>query len=1051
MEIWKILGIEPTKEEEEIRDAYRRQLPLHHPEEDPEGFQQLREAYQKALDSLKEEEAPKEENEITRWIDKVKEVYEDFAKRIDISCWKKLLEDDVCIGLDSAKEASEQLLVYFMDHFCISHEVLALLAEHFCWFENKQELFTKFPENYMEFILSNAAYEDRIRHSLFQVEPGKDYTAFINTYLDFHVAIERNDMEKIPELLKTLLDMEIDHPDFTILRVRYALIQEDYDTAMELAVNLLETGPRDRQTYYCVARVYLAEEKPDEAREYFDKIYQENDQDMGAIVGIGECLFAQKKYSEALEYMTKAQKIDEYNSYVYSMLVSIHGALLEQYKQELSEKGENEELLWKAANSAYESRQYKAAITYLEKISPKKEEEEEYYRILGDSNEELEQYNESIEAFKSRLEYAKEKAPAYADLGLAYKMKGDFTEALKCYDAGFLEDPKLVALYYRKAAILNKQEKYNETLELCDKGLKLDPEMPNLYYHKGEAYYRMGDFQEAVENCDQALERVFYGEAYLIKGKIFYATEQYEEAINLVENLRKNEYEPSELLLLQVRTLRKLERYEEEEEILKEVLLKEDLEQKDLFYREYSLLFCDRADYPNALIQIQKAIQTAPEEDNYCYTEAYIFKRLKKYDQAIEIFKRFIQEDKADDFDYCRLADVYKDKGEYENSVKAYEKAIEINPTNNYAHSEVADVYELMENFEAAIQHMDEQLKIAEGEYYFLQRGFFHGKLRHQEQAIKDYNEVLRLNPENGYANNNLGCEYRDMGDLETAVPYFEKAYELNDKENKHWYLNLGRAYGRLGKTKEAFEVYKKGSLVFPDDPKFYDFMADMCLELEQWEEAAKYYKKYGEMSGNKAYMYRQLADAYEDIKDKKEILEYFKLAIKADKKSMRNYSHMASYYQYKLKDYKNAVKYYKKALALDGEDIDILCRLSRNCQKIGKETKSYLKKAVELALKNIEKDDRCPCYYEQAGEAYLLLKNYEKAIEYLKKSIELGKLHTTCPTYGCYEGIYYLGEAMEETGELQAALQYYQQAYDLFDCDHYKEAIERVKQILSK
>ncbi|MDR3071923.1 MAG: hypothetical protein LBU41_00330 [Clostridiales Family XIII bacterium] len=48
--IWEILGIEPTTERGEIKKAYHQRLPLHHPEEDPEGFRQLREAFDTAIE-----------------------------------------------------------------------------------------------------------------------------------------------------------------------------------------------------------------------------------------------------------------------------------------------------------------------------------------------------------------------------------------------------------------------------------------------------------------------------------------------------------------------------------------------------------------------------------------------------------------------------------------------------------------------------------------------------------------------------------------------------------------------------------------------------------------------------------------------------------------------------------------------------------------------------------------------------------------------------------------------------------------------------------------
>ncbi|MFP9228738.1 J domain-containing protein [Pectobacterium cacticida] len=45
---WQYLGIEPTQDLDSIRQAYRQKIPQFHPETDPEGFKQLREAYDTA-------------------------------------------------------------------------------------------------------------------------------------------------------------------------------------------------------------------------------------------------------------------------------------------------------------------------------------------------------------------------------------------------------------------------------------------------------------------------------------------------------------------------------------------------------------------------------------------------------------------------------------------------------------------------------------------------------------------------------------------------------------------------------------------------------------------------------------------------------------------------------------------------------------------------------------------------------------------------------------------------------------------------------------------
>ena len=49
MNCWKVLGIEPTQNKKEIKKAYAKLLKQYHPEENPEEFKQIQEAYQQCL------------------------------------------------------------------------------------------------------------------------------------------------------------------------------------------------------------------------------------------------------------------------------------------------------------------------------------------------------------------------------------------------------------------------------------------------------------------------------------------------------------------------------------------------------------------------------------------------------------------------------------------------------------------------------------------------------------------------------------------------------------------------------------------------------------------------------------------------------------------------------------------------------------------------------------------------------------------------------------------------------------------------------------------
>lgn len=70
-DLWSILGLSPdTADEKQVRSAYARLLKVHRPDQDPEGFQRLRMAYEQALKWLQQRSLPDDDD----WADHVVDV-----------------------------------------------------------------------------------------------------------------------------------------------------------------------------------------------------------------------------------------------------------------------------------------------------------------------------------------------------------------------------------------------------------------------------------------------------------------------------------------------------------------------------------------------------------------------------------------------------------------------------------------------------------------------------------------------------------------------------------------------------------------------------------------------------------------------------------------------------------------------------------------------------------------------------------------------------------------------------------------------------------------
>lgn len=75
---WQVLGIEATTDTDAIRQAYLALLPSFHPETDPQGFKQLREAYENALQGTTSPAITVvEEDPDTPWVNYLREIFGD--------------------------------------------------------------------------------------------------------------------------------------------------------------------------------------------------------------------------------------------------------------------------------------------------------------------------------------------------------------------------------------------------------------------------------------------------------------------------------------------------------------------------------------------------------------------------------------------------------------------------------------------------------------------------------------------------------------------------------------------------------------------------------------------------------------------------------------------------------------------------------------------------------------------------------------------------------------------------------------------------------------
>jgi tetratricopeptide (TPR) repeat protein len=102
---------------------------------------------------------------------------------------------------------------------------------------------------------------------------------------------------------------------------------------------------------------------------------------------------------------------------------------------------------------------------------------------------------------------------------------------------------------------------------------------------------------------------------------------------------------------------------------------------------------------------------------------------------------------------------------------------------------------------------------------YHFNLGVYYQKMGNIANAIKEYEAVLMLDPNNAEAHNNLGVIYREKNELDKAAEHYQFVVSLNPgMEEAH--NNLGVIYYLKGNYREAGAEYRKALELNPGNLK---------------------------------------------------------------------------------------------------------------------------------------------------------------------------------------------------------------------------------------
>ncbi|XP_039712438.1 tetratricopeptide repeat protein 6-like [Pteropus medius] len=530
------------------------------------------------------------------------------------------------------------------------------------------------------------------------------------------------------------------------------------------------------------------------------------------------------------------------------------------------------------------------------------------YTLLAKSQMKAKRSKEAVRMFKKALDIFShsDKGPnavaASADclynLGLCYMDEGNLQMAFDCFTKAVKANPDLAEGFYQRGLCKVKLRKDSSILDF-NRAITLDPKYYEAYLSRVAFYGLKGRYSKAILNCNEAIK--IYPQsvrAYIYRGVLKYYNKTYKLAITDLTtaiNMDKNSYVAFYNRALCFTRIGELRMALTDYGIVLLLNAGETVTLNTFINR--GLIYEELEQYSFALEDFKQAALISKTNVGLCQATAMCYYRNKEFEEAVNFFTWAININPCFLDAYVGRGNSYMEYGHDEATkqaqkdflralhfdptyikarislgynLQAQEKfqkawhhftvAIEVDPKSYLAYEGRAVVcLQMSDNF-AAMQDINTAIKINTTAEFLTNRGVIHEFMGQQQNAMKDYQAAVSLNPTYSLAYFNAGNIYLHHRQFSQASDYFSKALKF-DPENKCAMMNRAIANTILKKYEEAREDFANVVENCPFWAAVYFNRAQLYCCLKQYELAEEDLSKALSLKPNDALVYNLRAE----------------------------------------------------------------------------------------------------------------------------------------------------------------------------------------------
>jgi tetratricopeptide (TPR) repeat protein len=224
------------------------------------------------------------------------------------------------------------------------------------------------------------------------------------------------------------------------------------------------------------------------------------------------------------------------------------------------------------------------------------------------------------------------------------------------------------------------------------------------------------------------------------------------------------------------------------------------------------------------------------------------FNELKDYDRALLNYNRCVAVDSTFEVVYCNRGILYFNMQKYKEAIKDFDKALLFNPANANALIGRANTLSSLNMFDKALVDYNTFITLIENNpnkyqiasnltsaYHW--RGVAESNLGKNDDAIRDFNKVLDLEPQRYESYYWRGLAYNNKKMLPQAIQDLSKAITIEPSKSEY-YAWRGLLNYNVHNVQASIDDYTKAIQLNPKDLASYANRALSYKDTKQWEKA---------------------------------------------------------------------------------------------------------------------------------------------------------------------------------------------------------------------